>query len=140
MSNQFLFSEKEKEIFKKLSVSALVLFGSQAQKLDNPFSDYDFGILITDKTILYQSEKRQEIYDTLYDMLSDKIKKLIDIDIIFLENAPYELQAHVIKYGQVLYEDSLMTFNNYKAKMMLMYSDFAPLRMVFQQAILDRIK
>jgi len=124
----FSFSEKEKEIFKKLSVGALILFGSHTQGRAGELSDYDFGIIVEDRSILRSPERRKDIYDTLYDILSAHINRLVDIDIVFLENAPYELRAHVMKHGKLLFEARPGVFADFKEITMIQYADFAPLR------------
>lgn len=136
---KFSFSKKETEKFKRLGIDAIVLFGSYAQNRARVSSDYDFGLLVEAKSILNNPKKRGKIYDAIYDILSGRIKKLADIDIVFLENAPYELQAHVMKHGKVLYEARSNIFANYKARIILMYSDFAPLKRIFHKGILERI-
>ena len=85
----------------------------------------------------YTGEK--SVYDKLYDLLSKKINKLVNIDIVFLESAPMELQTHVAKYGRVLYQTSLHVFPDYRERVMRKYTDFAPLRKIFQKATLERI-
>jgi len=67
-------NEKDFEKLNKLGIECLILCGSQAQKVVNNKSDYDFLVL---------GPKNQKTYDILYDMLSEKINKLTDIDIVF---------------------------------------------------------
>ena len=136
----FSFSETEKQIFRKLSVGALILFGSHAQGRAGTLSDYDIGVIVEDKSILRSPERRKEIYDALYDILSAHINQLVDIDIVFLEDAPYELRAHVMKYGKVLFESRPGVFADFKESTMIHYADFAPLRKLFQEGVLSRIK
>ena len=88
-----IFADDEKSL-QKIGVKALVLFGSRAQGLARSDSDFDFGVIAMDS---------KEIYDQLYNFLSAKINKLVNIDIVFLNKAPLELAAHTAKYGQLLY-------------------------------------
>lgn len=120
----------EKKILNNLGISALVLFGSQAQGSANEASDYDFFVI---------GQKKQKTYDALYEMLSEKINKLTDIDIVFDESAPMELKNHVSKYGKVLFQKDDATFPDFRQKVMMEYSDFAPLRTMFSNATLARI-
>ncbi len=135
----FDFSDSEVKNFKNLSVEALVLFGSQAQGLADQASDFDIGVIVGDKTILYDANKRKEAYDSLYDIFSSKINRLTNIDIVFLETAPAELQAHIMKYGKAIFEDSLNVFADFKARVMEQYADFAPLRNIFYSGIFSQI-
>ncbi|MDO8729299.1 MAG: nucleotidyltransferase domain-containing protein [bacterium] len=135
----FSFSNKEEELFKRLGISALVLFGSQAEGKGGPMSDFDFGIIVEDKSVLKSSSKRKEIYDELYDIFSSHIKRLVNIDIVFLDDAPYELRAHVMKCGKAIFEAKLDIFADFKATTMIMYSDFAPLRKIFHEGVLSKI-
>lgn len=124
------FTPKEKGKLKQLGVKALILFGSQAQQVATKDSDFDIGAI---------GKSGKNVYDELYDLLSTKINRLVDIDIVFLYEAPMELQSHVAEYGRVLYEDPPTTFANFREKVMIDYADFAPLRKIFQQATLARI-
>ena len=123
-------SKKDNLLLKRLGIKALILFGSQAQEIANEVSDYDFFVI---------SQKSEKIYDSLYDLLSEKINKLVDIDIVFDHKAPLELKNHVAKYGKVLYESEKNVFANFRQKTMIEYSDFAPLRSIFTRATLERI-
>lgn len=134
-----IFSAVEKNRLKRFSVRAVILFGSHAQGLSHPQSDYDFGILLGKHPFLHDPQKRREIYDVLYDILSEKIRKLVNIDIVFLQNASAELQAHVMKYGIPVFEADKNAFADFKEEVMICYSDFAPLRALFHEGILSRI-
>lgn len=138
-STSIIFSAAEKSRLKQLSVRAVILFGSHAQGLSNPQSDFDFGILLIERSLLYNNEKRKEIYDILYEILSDKIRKLVNIDIVFLQNTSAELQAHVMKHGIPIFEADKNAFADFKEEVMICYADFAPLRTLFHEGILSRI-
>lgn len=134
-----VFSSDEQGVFQKNAIGAIVLFGSRAQGTARSESDYDFGILTKEKGVLHDPTRRKKIYDMLYDILSSHIKKLVNIDIVFLETAPYELQAHAMKHGKLLYENTPDIFANYRAGVMERYADFAPLRKTFHREILKSI-
>lgn len=121
----------DKLLLKSLKIGALVLFGSQIQGIANEASDYDFYVI---------GPKSTKIYNALYDLLSGKIGKLADIDIVFDEDAPMELKNHVSKYGEVLYQKNASVFVDFKQSVMINYADFAPYRKIFSDAILARIK
>lgn len=127
------FTRKEEESLKTAGVEAVILFGSQAQGLARAESDYDLAVIATagaDKTT---------IYDELYETVSTKIDKLVNVDIVFLSEAPLELKNHVAKYGRILYQADPQAFLRFKESVMEEYCDFAPLRVEFQRATLARI-
>lgn len=136
---KFTFTESDGQVLKDLDVAVLVLFGSQAQGVAGPMSDYDIGVILSDPAKEFPGIERSKIYDALYDLLSAKIQELVDIDIVFLRQAPMELRSHVVRYGALLYETDGNIFADFKERTMLDYADFAPHRRIFQQATLDRI-
>lgn len=118
------------KLLSNLNISALILFGSQAQGLQNEQSDYDFFVI---------GKKDNITYDAILNLLSKKINKLVDIDIVFDSEATMELKNHVIQYGKVLYQKNESVFFNFKEQVMTIYQDFAPYRQLFQSATLARI-
>ena len=138
MEDKIKFSKYDEKKLRDLPVSALVLFGSRTQGLARENSDYDIGVLVSNRAVLEDEKKRKNLYNSLYDILSVNIAKLTNIDIVFLEKMPAELKAHVIKNGQLIYGEPL-AFANFKEREMITYADFAPLREIFQRAALARI-
>lgn len=114
----------------QLGIRAVILFGSQAQGIARPSSDFDIAVI---------GPYSKSAYDNLYDLMSQKINRLIDIDLVFLSNSPLELQKHVANYGQVLYQKDPNIFANFRQKLTLEYADFAPLRSIYSTATLARI-
>ncbi len=110
-------------------VRALVLFGSQAQGVARPESDFDVAVI----------GGQPRIYDQLYDLLSKKINRLVNIDIVFLNQVTLELKSHVATYGQVLFEQNPKEFADFRQRVMVESSDFAPLRAIYSGATLARI-
>jgi len=129
----------DKEIMEKLGIQTVFLFGSHAQKIDNPLSDYDFGILLNDNSILKNRTLRDNIYDSFYDIVSSKIKKLVNIDIVFLDEMSLQLKYHVVKDGIIIYSDNLNKVGDFKEKVIILHADFAHLRNEFHESILARI-
>lgn len=126
----FLFTPDEISRLNHLGITAVILFGSQAQNITRHDSDFDIAVI---------GPYSKPAYDTVYDMMSQKINRLVDIDIVFLANAPLELQKHVANYGRVLYQKNLNVFANFRQKVMTDYADFAPLRTIYSTATLARI-
>ena len=119
----------------RLGVVALYLFGSHAIGAEGPLSDYDFGVLM-----LKGGNKRGDsTYDALYNALSPLCPRTLEndvIDIVFLNDAPLELRAHVIRYGRILYESKPMMRGRFEEKTILEASDFRPLQRQIDQTIL----
>lgn len=131
----------------RLGVEAVVLFGSHAEGIAGPSSDVDTGILIKDTSPLKDKDyqKKTELYNALYDILSSlvgrTVKRLCNIDIVFLQDEKVNLQLkfHVSKYGVPLFEKDRRAFADFKEYVMERYADFAPLRRIFNEAILAKI-
>ena len=134
--NKLYLTAEEKKILERLPIEALILFGSQAQGTAGKLSDYDFAVLPSKHLF---PEERKHLYDALYDLLSAKIRQLVNIDIVFLPDASMELQSGAARFGIPLYERSPHTFERFRERVMDIYADFAPLRRIFHNAILARI-
>lgn len=131
------FSTSEEEILRRLGVTGVVLFGSQARGNAGAASDYDIGVL---REVAMRDDIQEKAqYEALYDMFSAKIGKIVDIDIVFLDAAPLELQMHVARYGNPLFEAKSGVFATFKETVMIQYADFAPYRLMFQKQMLGRI-
>ena len=145
MAHPFSVSPDQKAALERLGVETLILFGSYAQGIAGPQSDIDVGILLCDPRVLNNLPQKHQLYDALYDILSpvagNAIKRLCDIDIVFLQDQSVNLQLkyHVAKYGVPLYEKDPCLFVNFREYVMERYADFAPLRRAFTHAILARI-
>ena len=124
------FDLQEQAGMRRLNIHAVIMFGSHALGVAREQSDYDVFVI---------GRKSNAAYDYLYDLLSSKIQKLVNIDIVFESRAPMELQHHVAKRGLVLYQETPSVVADFRERVMLRYADFAPLRHLFQQATLDRI-
>ncbi len=144
---KFVFTQQEKKVLKNLDVEALILFGSHAQGLAGPLSDVDIGVLVKNPLIfLGDRTQRNELYDSLYlnvlsPLVGRVVKRLCNIDIVFLQDELVNLQLkyHVSSYGVPLYERHTRAFADFKEYAMERYADFAPLRRMFNEAILARI-
>ena len=88
MEDKIKFSKYDEKKLRDLPVSALVLFGSRTQGLARENSDYDIGVLVSNRAVLEDEKKRKNLYNSLYDILSTNIAKLTNIDIVFLEEMP----------------------------------------------------
>lgn len=127
------------EKLEKLGVATVYLFGSQAEGSAKSRSDFDFGILLKNPKVLADFKTRKKTYNELYDIFSEKIKRLVNIDIVFLQDVYLQLQYHAVSRGKIIYEADPNFSADYKEKVMENYADFAPIRKEFHQAILERI-
>lgn len=95
------FSQKQLNQFKKMGVETVYLFGSQAQGFTHPLSDVDIGVVFEDSE--KYKNKTMEPYLKLDDIFSDIFPKK-QIDVVFLQFVPLNLQFNAIRDGKVLYE------------------------------------
>lgn len=137
---KFQFNPEEKSYFQSAGVTAIILFGSRATGKARENSDFDIGILTDEKSSMPGGSKHTDTYERLYEIFSGHIRQLVNIDIVFLQGAPGELKAHAVKQGVLLYEATPGVFSVFKEREMQRYADFAPLRAIFHQGILSRIK
>lgn len=129
----------QKDKMEELGIAGIFLFGSQAQGAANEASDFDFAILVKDRKILYDNAKKNKIYNKLYDIFSGQIKKLRNIDIVFIEFADLQFRHHIAKEGVLIYAGDQKIISDFLERTMRFYADFAPLRREFHNAILQRI-
>src|SRR3972149_11176619 len=120
-----VLDERDIKSLKGVGVRAVILFGSRALGIAREGGDWDVAVI---------GSKSKVAYDAVYDIMAAKINQLVDIDIVFLREAPLELQKHVAKYGVVLFQESPNVFADFKQRLMLDYADFAPHRYLFQPA------
>lgn len=132
---KFVLPQKTKQQLKRLGVTALYLFGSRAQGLAGPLSDYDFGVLVKDAKKTRDSKLYLKLYDILSPLCPRTLKNDV-IDIIFLNQAPLELKFHIIKRGRVLFDANPRTRLNFEEKTMLEYCDYRPMLNMFDKIIL----
>jgi predicted nucleotidyltransferase len=131
--------EFEKEKMEALGIAGVFLFGSQALGTADKVSDFDFAIMLKDRKVLTDYNQSNKIYDELYDILSSQIKKLCNIDIVFIQSADLQFRYHVVRDGILLYMGDQKIVSDFLENTMESYADFAPLRRQFHEAILQRI-
>ncbi|MBI4365744.1 MAG: nucleotidyltransferase domain-containing protein, partial [Deltaproteobacteria bacterium] len=120
---------------KGLGVSTLYLFGSRAQGIHHRGSDYDFGILMDGSA----RGKKGDLYLALYDVLADVVDEPVNLDIVFLESAPVQLQYHVVQYGKVLLDRDPVRRGRFVQRVLEAHADFEPYRRLFASTTLARI-
>lgn len=102
-------------IIEEYNIKLIYIFGSYAKGTNRENSDLDIGIYM-EKEI--DSFDRLKILDALIDILQRE-----DIDLVILNKVDIELQFQVIKYGQIIYMDNLLTKVLYESKIMSFYMD-----------------
>jgi len=137
------FSAKNKKEFRSLGVITVYLFGSRAQSVAGPLSDYDYAVLLAQPSILKNYRAKAHLYDAIYDILSPLSPRTLDndvIDIVFLQSGvSLELQANVVKHSIVLFDDDPDSRADYEAQVMIRFADVKPILHQIDQAILARI-
>ena len=138
-------SKKHIDIFKKLGVEIVYLFGSRAEDRPGPMSDFDIGV------VFEQPEKYRDntlkAYSQLYDIFVEVLPKNYlrkrlkmrahEFDIVFLQFAPVSIQYKASRDGIVLYQDSLKSTADYKERTMHNYFDFRFIENIFNEALIQ---
>ena len=125
---------------RELGVLAVYLFGSFAEGAHTTQSDIDVGILMRDATMVSHGTSTHTLYQTLYTLFEPILLPYAqEMDIVFLQRASLELQAHVVQQGRVIFETNPSLRLDFEERTMLLYADFAPLRYEFDQAVLAKI-
>lgn len=128
-----------KQKLEELGVAAVYLFGSRAEGVAGELSDFDVAVLFSDPLIARSDTN--ELYNKLYDVFSDifNTSGFKNIDIVFLERAPLELQFDVIRHGKVLCEISRDARIDFEHRAAMLYFDFKPLLEDFNKQVLAKI-
>jgi len=127
------------EKLRALKVGLVYLFGSRAEGVAGPSSDFDVGIVFTDPSIARGNT--MEIYHALYDIFSDvfDLSNFRNVDIVFMERAPSELRFDVISHGTPLFEISPEFRLNFEERTETLYRDFKPILNECNRVVLEKI-
>jgi predicted nucleotidyltransferase len=109
-------------------VSLAYLFGSQANGVIGPLSDYDLGVLVERPS----AELRYR--------LSYHVGRLMDtdrVDLVLLNQAPVELAYAIIAQGRLLYQRNLALRVEFEAGVLSRYGDYVPILRQQRQDILQ---
>lgn len=132
------FLELNSSVLRQKGIAAIYLFGSRANGLYGPLSDYDYAILTTGGHF----KRGDELHSELYDLLSKCSPRTLDndvIDIVFLRDAPLELRNHVVRFGKVIFDPQSSMRLEFESMTTLLYCDFRPLLDEMDAAILEAI-
>ena len=128
----------QKRKLQRLGVQALYLFGSRAQKISTPLSDYDYAVLLAKKGL----SRLDALYLKLYELLSEISPRGLKndvLDIVFLRDAGLELCFHVLRYGILLHDPDAKARREFEERTTLLYCDYRPVLDLFDRAILDTL-
>lgn len=126
-----IFEKNINELVQKYGIKLLYVFGSYAKGSNNKNSDIDIAVLVNDN------------YKPMYKlyMIGDltSIFKRDDIDLVILNGASPVLRHQVIKYGKIIYEESLEEKVIFEAKVLSVYMDMEPFRRTQMEFINERL-
>ncbi len=125
-------SAEHRQRLRDLGVSLLYLFGSYAEGVATPLSDVDVGVVFAG-----EPPSRSAAYQPLYELATELFPDQT-IDLVFLQQAPLELQGDVVRHGTVLYERTPGDDATFAEQTMIACADFAPLLREMDRTILDR--
>ncbi|MFH1099033.1 MAG: nucleotidyltransferase domain-containing protein [Candidatus Uhrbacteria bacterium] len=123
---------------KELGVTALYLFGSRAQGIAGPLSDYDFAVLLEDARAANDPERYPKFYDAVYDICAGALPKdeppppghFTNIDIVFLQRhrTPLHYALSAADQGVLLYDGNPGFRLRFEERARYLYMDFEPFR------------
>ncbi len=128
--------KKARQYFKDTSgVIAAYIFGSFAKEKINQFSDIDIAVLLDNelKEGSYTDLRLKFMTD-----LSSALEK--ETDVIILNQAPPFLKYQIFKYGKAVFERDVRKSRSFKAKSILEYFDFKPIKDFIEGAKMKRLK
>jgi len=111
-----------------------ILFGSLAEGSDTPLSDVDVGIYVSKDLSLLEHGK-----------LTAELERITgrEVDIVILNELPLkypELAFKVAAKGELIICRDRKGYVEFKTKCFLGYIDTAPLREMFRETLLERIR
>lgn len=130
------FNEAQINQFKKLGVSVIYIYGSQATGLSNFASDIDIGVVFSNPE--KYKDKTMKVYNELYFIFTDIFpgKK---VDIVLLQFASPTLQFKAVSDGVVIYEKNAQSNFEYKEAVIKKYADIKYFLDLRAQEVLNRI-
>ena len=97
------FSKKEIKEFQRRGIETIYLFGSVAlNHRTQPMSDIDIGIVFSQAP--ERIKDRLTMYKKLYKLFSKIFPIDKEIDVVFLQFTPLNVQISAIQTGQILYQ------------------------------------
>ena len=122
--SKFLYLKQilQKYFEKRPEIKFAYLFGSVAQKRDNPLSDIDIAVMLDYRYI------EEDLYPYGYkaNLITDLIKilKTDKIDVVLLDKAPILLRHRVIYYGCLVFSRDEKERINFQVETIKKYNDY----------------
>lgn len=113
------------KLIKKYNIKFFYIFGSYAKGTNIENSDLDIAVYLKGNP---NGFIRLEILDDLVGIFNRE-----DIDLVILNNVDVELQFQVIKYGKIIYMESLFEKVVFESKIMSRYMDMEHFRNIQNQ-------
>lgn len=110
-----IFEAHKDGFIDEFNISLIYIFGSFAKETNRKNSDIDIAVLLDGEIDVYT---KLNILGALVDIF-----KREDIDLVILNNVNEVLKFQVIKYGKVIYMESLYTKVMFESKTMSEYMD-----------------
>jgi len=111
--------QKINDFVKDKPVEVVYLFGSQATNTARPDSDYDFGILFTDKLTSHgRFETKIDILGFLTSLL-----KTDAVDLVDLNSSPIRFKYEAIEPRKIIYEKNTRITKGFEYKILTQYFD-----------------
>jgi len=116
-------------------ILAAYLFGSFAKGKEKRRSDIDIAVLFSSDVKDVSFADRQI---TIINDLSQLLNK--EIDIVALNNASSLLKFKVAQTGKCLYEKNIIESRRFRARSIIEYFDFLPIKNFIESNIIAKIK
>ncbi len=147
MQDKIKFSKNHINIFKRMGIQTIYLFGSAAQDKMYKLSDVDIGVVFIDPK--RYKNNTLDVYLKIYDIFVDVLPRDYlqcrfelgghEFDIVFLQFAPIALQFEAIKNGKILYKKDRRERLNYEEYVLKRSCDLKYFHTMRHKAILERI-
>lgn len=110
-----IFKNNMERFVEEYNISLIYIFGSFAKETNRDNSDIDIAVLLNGDIDVYS---KLNIFGALVDIF-----KIENIDLVILNNANEVLKFQVIKYGKIIYMESLYTKVMFESRTMSEYMD-----------------
>lgn len=108
------------DLVREFNIMLIYIFGSYSKGRNTEKSDIDIAVLVDGETDAY---KKLEILGKLVDIF-----KREDIDLVILNDSNEILKFQIIKYGKIVYMDSLYSKVMFESETMSRYMDMEHFR------------
>lgn len=110
-----VFKSHIDKFVEEFNISLIYIFGSFVKGTNNKNSDIDIAVLLNDEIDAYT---KLNIFGALVDIFKSE-----NIDLVILNNVNEVLKFQVIKYGEIIYMESLYSKVMFESRIMSEYMD-----------------